>query len=156
MLHNIHGQWLPFCPQCPTHLFSICSKEWCLHSETPRSEASSWYVFNHFQMYPFRGGSRSGEETRMRISYLFGRAVPTNVSAKILGIPPGICGITCPFCTSPEVESKNSSLTLICSACWYLIKGVNLIDFGRSWSSGGRVMGWTSPSLFWNSIKRTS
>ena len=44
----------PIYPQRPTQLLGICSKEQCLNSETSRSETSSWYVFNHFQMYPFR------------------------------------------------------------------------------------------------------
>lgn len=96
----------PIYPLRPSRLLGICSKEWCLSSETPGSETSSWYVFNHFQMYPFRVGWRSTEETCMRMSYLLGRAVPTDVSTKILGVPPGICGITCPFCTFPEVEEK--------------------------------------------------
>lgn len=64
------------------------------------------YFLNHFQMCPVRVGQRSGEETCMRMSYFFGRVVPRNVSTKILGIPLGICGITCTLYTFLEVEER--------------------------------------------------
>ena len=71
-----------------------------------RSETHPWCVSHHFWTYPFWVDHRSAGETCMRISFLPGSAVPTHVPTEILGIPPGICGITCPFCTFPEVKGK--------------------------------------------------
>lgn len=46
----------------------------------------------------------------MRVSYLYGRTVPKEVSTMIWDIPPGIWGVTCTPCTFLEVRKQNSIL----------------------------------------------